>query len=507
MLRSVWLGLAALIMGLVALASPAHAEWRRAESPHFIIYGETSERELRSYATKLEAYDYMLRSRMGLRTDAPVVRKLPIYLVTSNGLNTIMPRATRDNLAGFYSASTEDIFAIALRSGSDDTLQHEYFHHFMMQNFSGAYPAWLVEGFAEYYSTAEVRGSEIEVGRPDRHTLMYLSQAQWMELRDLTSKRYEDVDRQFRGTYYPLSWLMTHWLLSDPARSEQLIAYMQAVSQGGDPSQSLLQVTGMTFTQLERALATHMRTGLPFLRLTYDLPAPEITVSTLPEDQGEVLLISQRLKLAQPQADRDAALALAQRQAARFPSSGTARLMLAHAELHFGQAPEGERLLDALIADEPNNIEALQFKAGALQERARAATDPAVATALRQEAAAVILRAYQQDPRNYASVALLAERRAQEPGYPSSNDLDAWIMAVRLAPQINSIRMGAASALMAAGRQPEAIILLRPVAAAPHGGRRAEIAAQMIAAAERGETHFTAPDSDDDEEEAEPSGG
>lgn len=505
-LRLTWLFAVLVLFSSAAFAKPAYAEWRRAESAHFVIYGEVSERELRGYAAKLEAYDYMLRDRMGLPTDAPVLRKLPIYLVNPAGLNLVMPRATRENLAGFYSASDEDIFAIVLRSGSEDVLQHEYFHHFMMQNFSAAYPAWLVEGFAEYYSTAQVRGDEIEVGRPDRNTMMYLSQAEWLDLRDLTGKPYSEVDRLYRGTYYPLSWLMTHWLLSDPARNEQLVAYMRAVGQGGDPSTSLTDVTGMTFTQLERALATHMRTGLPFVRLTYDLPAPEVTVSVLPNDVGEVLLTNQRLKLGQPQAEREEALALAQRLAARYPASSAARLMLAHAELHFGQAAEGERLLDALIADEPNNVEALQFKAGALLNRADEATDPATAANLRREAAGVIVRAYQLNPRDYASVALLARRREHEPGYPTSNDIDAWIMAVRLAPQISNVRLGAAQALMAANRQREAIVLLRPVAAAPHGGRRAELASQMMAAAERGETHFVVPEDSGEPDEGDEGG-
>ena len=37
-------------------------------------------------------------------------------------------------------------------STADVILFHEYVHHFMLQHFSVAYPAWFVEGYAELFS-------------------------------------------------------------------------------------------------------------------------------------------------------------------------------------------------------------------------------------------------------------------------------------------------------------------------------------------------------------------
>ena len=54
-----WLGLG-LVLGALA-AAPARAEWRRAESPNFIVYSEVSEARLRERVTLLENFDRLLR--------------------------------------------------------------------------------------------------------------------------------------------------------------------------------------------------------------------------------------------------------------------------------------------------------------------------------------------------------------------------------------------------------------------------------------------------------------
>ena len=64
-IRSLGLALAALS----AWAAPAHAEWLRAETDHFIIYGDTSERALRAYAEKVERFDFLLRTYYPITVD------------------------------------------------------------------------------------------------------------------------------------------------------------------------------------------------------------------------------------------------------------------------------------------------------------------------------------------------------------------------------------------------------------------------------------------------------
>ncbi|RYF99744.1 MAG: hypothetical protein EON94_10750, partial [Caulobacteraceae bacterium] len=144
---------ATLALAVIACAGPAAAEWRRAESERFIVYSEGSERALRAYVQKLETFDYILRLRMGLSTDAPA-RKFPIYLLRNRNEFRSVYVGVPDYVAGTYFPTGEDIFAVAMAEGGEEVMLHEYFHHLSYQTGGmTTYPGWLVEGLAEYYMT------------------------------------------------------------------------------------------------------------------------------------------------------------------------------------------------------------------------------------------------------------------------------------------------------------------------------------------------------------------
>jgi hypothetical protein len=502
-LGAFWCGVALLLSATLATATPSFAQsrWKVAESRNFLVHSDGSERELKDWVSKLETFDFMLRSRLGLDPAEPATRPLPIYLTDAAGLRVIIPDADRRGVAGVYIANDEDIYAVALRRGGEAVLFHEYFHHFMLQNFSAAYPAWLVEGFAEYYSTAEIVGEGvIEVGRPDPRTLDWLARAEWISLDRLLSQRFFEIRRtEDRATFYPVAWLLTHWLLSE--RPEQMAAYMQAVGRGGDPARSLEDVTGLSLTEIERALRRHLRGSMPYVRLTYEIPEPTFEIATLPASADDLLLLNQALKTSSTPERRAQLPGLVRAAAARHPDDLLARRALGHAELHFGDRDVGEDVLHDVVARWPDDVEALQLLGQVHLTQAEEADDPAMELALVREARGYLARANAARPGDYITVALLARSREGMDGYPNVNDLDTWIVAVQLAPQLAEPRLGAAQALMLADRQPEAIILLRPLAASPHGGGAARMAATLIAAAEAGERTVVLPDPEEDAEE------
>lgn len=109
---------AAVLMAVLTAAGPAQARWLKAESERFIVYSDGGETQLRSFVQDLEAFDRLLRLRLGLKIDEAPYRKLPIYLVGSkSGLAKVNP-GIHESIAGFYLATEEDIFGIALRDGA-----------------------------------------------------------------------------------------------------------------------------------------------------------------------------------------------------------------------------------------------------------------------------------------------------------------------------------------------------------------------------------------------------
>ncbi|WP_162938838.1 tetratricopeptide repeat protein [Brevundimonas naejangsanensis] len=475
--------LAALTVALTGVA-PAHADWLKAESERFIVYSDGGESKLRQFVQELEGYDRFLRLRMGLAVDEAPPRKLPIYLVNSrSGLLKVSPDL-HENIAGFYTATNEDIFGIALRDQTVDTLKHEYAHHFMMQNFSYPYPGWFVEGFAEYYATVEIEKSRILVGKYNENRAYWLQAASWMPMTELLSKRPSPSTRS-RDTYYPLAWLLTHWFLGDTDRQKALSAYLRDVGAGGDPVEAMQRATGLDPTELRRTLRRYMNGRIPYQGVMVTYPPVPITVTRLSRSADDLLLLNQRLKIGVPTEKRAATTEEVRRAAARHPDDPLALLALGHAELHFGDPAAAEAPLQRLLALDPNHVEALQYLARARMEAAEDADDLEDSDRLRGEAQGFLARAYRADDANYATLLLIAENRSGAPGYPNDNDLAVLEQAFVLAPQLGAARINLAQVLMSRDRNDEAIALLEPMVNDPH---RPSPAARTLLLRAKGQT-------------------
>lgn len=456
---------------LALMASPALADWKKYESPRFELYSSGSDREARDMLIELEKFDYVLRLFMGQDVNAVPYRKLPIYLVNDSGLGTIWPGA-RDRIAGFYTSSDEDIFAVATRGENNHTLKHEYAHHFMMADLSYPYPGWFVEGFAEYYAPTEFRSRDTRVGIPNPNRAMALGYLSWMSMSELLSNRPMAKARN-SDSYYPLAWLLTHWFMGDKTRREQLANYLRDIGSGTDSVTAFQNATGLTPTDLRRTLRRYMNGRIPYVGLQTEYPVPPIEVTALPESADDLLLLGQRLKSGSTEENRQPTLEEIRRKAARYHDDTLALLILAHAELHNARDPEkAAEVLDRLLAIDPNHVEALQYMARAkmdLVDKAMEADDDAAAGRYRQEAQAALRSAYTADDAHYATFLLMAENRRGEPSYPSENDLEILSLAYALAPQLGEARFYYADALLRVDRNAEAIAVIEPLVNNPHG--------------------------------------
>lgn len=488
-----WWRIARLAVGIAILsgttASPAWAEWHRAESDRFIVYSDGDERILRDYVLKLEVFDRILRSQTGLDINEAPPRKLPIYLVgRHSGLEQVRPGIS-ENIAGFYSATPDDIFAIGIRTRREDfVLLHEYAHHFMLQNFAYGYPAWLVEGFAEYYMTAEIEPNRATFGKFNESRASWLTGGQWLPLADLLTQRPDQIQRHGE-TYYPLAWLVTHWFMSDSGRKAALMRYMLDVGQGADPVEAMENVTGLTIPELEQTLRLYVRGNLQYSGFRFDFPRSPVVLTTLPPSADDLLLLNQRLKMGVRDDDRQTVLDEVRRLAGLHGDDPFARRILARVEITMGDRATGEAILRALIARDPEDVEALQLMA---RSRLEATDDPisdddGTSSGI-QDAMGYLRQAYAIDPENYLTLYLLSQVRQQAPGYPTDNDITTLAEAYRLAPQLDAVRFAAAQALMYRDRNADAINLLLPVANAPHGGGAAALARNLIRRAQGGQS-------------------
>lgn len=188
--------LASLLLG----GRPADAgTWREAQTDHFIVYSDGSQRQLEDFAAKLETFDAVLRVFTRTKTEPEPLKTLVLLLPSSKAVQGLMRDnygGNSRNVAGFYRSLLGRPVAVVDRSRADHefdmdgqiVLFHEHVHAFMWSMSGQSYPSWYVEGFAEYFSTVKIRYKdevEIEVGRPAVHRVPTLALDRWMPVERL----------------------------------------------------------------------------------------------------------------------------------------------------------------------------------------------------------------------------------------------------------------------------------------------------------------------------------
>lgn len=391
-----------LALALTTLTpASAFAEWKRAESPHFVVYSDGSERSLRDYTLKLERFDALLTSRFGSGPTSQV-RKLPVYLVAdARALRVAVPRLPA-GIAGYYSTSEQDVFAVLVRGESDDLLLHEYSHHVMARSGDDRYPGWLREGFAEYFATATVtEGGQASFGLPDPGRLRALNQNSWLPM-DVVLRADSSfgIDTETgRGMYYAQSWALTHWLLADAGRVRALSAYVRAVNGGRDPVEAWQASYNMTPDQLTAQLRGYVRGRLSYAKLDIPPVNPAITVTPLSPAADVVLLPMINARSWNPaEIDGPALLNTLRAAAARFPDDPLALVALGRAEKRWGDPTAAEAALTKALERQGDNVEGLILMADLARERGMDATDEAEQTRQQDLARDFLRRALEADP-------------------------------------------------------------------------------------------------------------
>ncbi|PZQ54867.1 MAG: hypothetical protein DI570_22830, partial [Phenylobacterium zucineum] len=459
----------------------------------------------RAFAAKLTTFDAVLRvfnpaARQGGST------KVQVFLLNgAGGLKRIRPNLPKYT-QGFYVAMNEGVFAFAVDNeemGKDDVLFHEYGHHFLLENFPTAYPAWFVEGWAEYFMTVEIKGETIKVGGYNPARAYGILDQTWLPLEQVVSKTTAQIAPDRRNVYYAQSWLLTHYMLSDTARARQLDKAIKDIAKGAAPVAALEAATGEPLRELTGKLRAYRR--LQTVQLTLkEPPAADIRVSQLPASADDLLLANQRLILWQPGDVDGDFLADVRRKAAKYPGDWLAERTLARAEFATGDIAAGEAIMKRRLAANPNDLEDLLL-AGIGQIWAGGRV-PAEREARYRAARPMLGKAYQLDKSDFRTLTAYALSRTTEDAYPSDNDLNVLMEARGLAPSVPESSIRAGVALARRGRREEAERVLAPVLNNPHAGEGVNELRRLLAAGKLGQVDVTTRQETTGDEERVPPG-
>lgn len=464
------------ILLMLLPAVPVAAGWKVAETANFRVYSAGPEDRLVAQARLLEDYRALLLRSIGAAERSPQPR-LDLFLV--DRVQQATPwTAVPAGAAGFYRADAGRISAVVedrpeagpLMLSSQQILLHEMAHHILLGARGPAYPAWYVEGFAEYFAGARASADRIDYALPNASRAVTLAQRPWLPLAEVLDGSAAKRGGADAAKFYAQSWLMTHYLLRAPGRRAQLIAYLTAFAAGADPVAAFRQHVEQDFGAFERDLRRYLVHGASSSSAPRPKPVGDVKVRNLPPAADALLLRLVALEHGIPREQRPLALADIRLLVAETPNDPLARRALALAELKLGDPARALPLIDGLLADTPADPDLLRWRGFALLPRSPAEL---------AEARAVIAQAFRADPQDWRSMQAWARLAGPPVGPIEAPVLQAMLAAHSLAPQVPDVVLDTGIALARAGRLKDAAVVLAPLARAPHGGEAARLAAQL----------------------------
>jgi len=444
---------------LLLVAQPAFAAWFRAETPAFIVYGQGSARQVGAAATQLAAFDQLLRQLTGTTGGAPRAR-VSIYLV-DDARDFERLRGNSVGFDGFYTATPNTIAAFVDRSDTahearaQSVMFHEYAHHFMFAHQPASYPAWYIEGLASYWETARFSNGKARYGDYDSGRAQTMMLSNWMPVARLLGADWANLPGYETPMFYAQSWLVVHYLASDPQRAAALARYLETVAGGTPSGTAFAQVFGYPVERFDKVLIDYVMgrtlkpTELAFVPQQAAVPAAPLSAVA-----DALLIPAAQLDIGVDPGKAPALLDRIRRIAARYPTDWSAQVVLATAELRLGDRAQARVLIDSLAAASPDSAPVLVLLGTAqLFDHQAASATLAHADALR--------------PEDYR---ILFLRALAEPADAAATRRALLLRANALAPQVEVVALAAAQAQAEADDFAAARALLAPVANNPHGG-------------------------------------
>ncbi len=487
--------LAALAL-LACAPAAARSEWRAAETAHFIVYSESSDRDLEKLATRLESYDKLMRMATGISSKVEPV-KVRIYEVASTHDVEQALGLSNSGVAGFYDSNILGPFAVTPRKTyfgdalftPELVLHHEYAHHFMLQYFPSVYPSWYVEGFAELIGSSKILpDGRIGYGMAAKHRGNEIA-ANWVHIRDILVKpahKLHTLDRYAQG------WALTHFFTFSDERAKQLRAFLAALHSGKPPEEAAKAFGDLE--ALNREARRYVTAGsFAYRPVTLEIARPAIQ-SLRRLSAGESATIAEVIALRDDELSlyrkagarereaklRSANLERIRDKASRFGSDPFVLHLLATAEYSSGNYAESEAAADRLIALQPNHARGMAIKSMSLAHAA-AALQGEARNAKAAEARRLALKANRADPNDTLPLLAFYQSFHLTGQKPSKEAVELLAAVVATQPADTKSRQLLVDQFAADGRWVEAIDALQPLANSPHESPRRQAAREQMA--------------------------
>lgn len=263
-----------VVLFTITVSEAGKNEWVEVRSKHFSVMTDDGEKSGRNV---LQRFEQMRAAFAGLFNKANVNSPVPLQIVafrSGRELKQVAPiwKGKPVELAGYFQGG-EDRNFIALDLSAENgwaTVFHEY-AHLLLNNNLKSLPAWLDEGYADFFSSFTVSGKNFELGTlPAGHGELLASNG-WMKTADLLnvghqSSEYNEGTR--RHVFYAQSWLMVHYLITKK-KAQEADLYLDLTEQQHVPSrEAFKKAFGMTTEEFDGFLQKYFHGQMTYFRVT-----------------------------------------------------------------------------------------------------------------------------------------------------------------------------------------------------------------------------------------------
>jgi tetratricopeptide (TPR) repeat protein len=385
------------------------------------------------------------------------------YMTRADGSYAFVPRYSGKLTSGAANAigRTEELL------DTQSIFFHEYAHHLQLQDAAVAIPTWAVEGFAEFFATAEVqKDGSVLIGKFPEYRVFGVRDRTSMTLAQILGDKLPDkITIDQIDALYARGWLLTHFFAMTETRKGQFSRYIAGIQKGETPLESAQAAFGDLKT-LEREVNDYQRQShIMGLRLDAKvIPISDIAIRDLGPGEAAIMPVKIRSKRGVDASSAPAVAAQAQAIAAKFPHDAAVQSALAEADFDNKDYAGAKEAAARAIEANPRDDHALLYEGRAQMALARSAPKSADWDAVR----AWFTKANALDTENAEPLEAFYESFAVAGQPPSDNATDALLYATALAPRDMNLRMEAVAALISGNRLSDARTLMAPVAYQPH---------------------------------------
>src|SRR4051812_34924750 len=289
--------LLAIILLLPALLRAADPGWVLISTPHFSVITDAGDKKGLEVGMRFE----QMRSIFGALLQRSAINLPTTQIVGLRNHADIqqyadVSKSGSDDPGGFVLAAADRSF-IALDLSSTDPygpVLHDFAHMLLEANYPRTQP-WFDEGFAEYFSAAQITNKEVMVGEPHEGYDRLLRGSPWTpfaELATTADKSNSDKSGSRRTMFYAESWAIVHYIFDQHKLPEAANYFDLVENQRTSPSEAVRRAFGMDASTFMKNVQEHYRSGQV---APYRAPTPQSLQPDLYPVKKELLIDAQGL--------------------------------------------------------------------------------------------------------------------------------------------------------------------------------------------------------------------